>query len=167
MKQISNREVTEVRVDTQIGQEDLHAAEDICESNVKIDSVDEAPKEEIIPSLEEAKTIEPEVNLSNIEATAYPSESDKLPTPALESVCDVLTREISADTEDREVKEECIVLATAQHTDENRVEEEQKNITNENLSVPEEENAEQVPDKSDEEKSDINTEEKASTEEVR
>lgn len=61
------------------------------------------------------------------------------------------------------MKEECIVLATSQYMDDNRVEEEEKNNTNEILSVPAEENVRQVP----EEKSDLNREEKASTEEVR
>ncbi|KVH92794.1 hypothetical protein Ccrd_005146 [Cynara cardunculus var. scolymus] len=153
---VENSEVTEVRVDAQIAKEDLRAAEDInCESKasssiqalkmelkegveksvrisgeIKKDGVDEAPKQESIPTLEDAATLEPQVNLSNIEST-YPSESDKSPTWALEFVCDVQTPEVVTDSKESKVAEERIVLATAEHTDENNGEEEQEIKTNE------------------------------------
>ncbi|KAI3670085.1 hypothetical protein L6452_41703 [Arctium lappa] len=153
---VENLEATEVRVDAQTGQEDLQATKDInCESKasssiqalksdleegaeksaringeVKNDGVDEAPKQERIPTLEDAATLEPQVNLSNIEST-YQSASDKSPTQALESVIDVQTPEVVADSDESKVKEELIVLATADHTDENSGEEAQEIKTNE------------------------------------
>ncbi|GKC59621.1 katanin p60 ATPase-containing subunit A1 [Tanacetum coccineum] len=50
-------------VNGQIGQEDIPAAEDIsCESTLVDDNIDKAPKEEEIPSIEGATTIETQVD---------------------------------------------------------------------------------------------------------
>ncbi|XP_071728027.1 uncharacterized protein [Rutidosis leptorrhynchoides] len=115
--------------------EDLQMVKDIsCESKVINDSVDKASKEKSIPSLEDAATSEPQVDLSNIEATAYPSEREKLPTQALESVCDVQTTEALVDSEDLKVKEESIVLKTVEYTAETESKDELQNKSNVFLS---------------------------------
>ncbi|KAM0003847.1 hypothetical protein Hdeb2414_s0266g00852431 [Helianthus debilis subsp. tardiflorus] len=156
---VENPEVTEVNVDAQIGQKDLQGKDDIsCVSKVTNDITDQEPKED-------GATLE-SVDLSNTESTAYPSESEKLATRALESDCDVQIPEVVADSEDSKVKEECIVLAT---TAENSVEE-QDTKTNEISSAPdkEEENVTEAPTESDEAKSsDLIIEENASTKENR
>ncbi|MFS7970493.1 hypothetical protein Hanom_Chr09g00821651 [Helianthus anomalus] len=163
---VENPEVTEGNVDAQIGQKDLQGKEDIsCVSKVTTDITDQELKEEKSPSLEDGATLE-SVDLSNTESTAYPSESEKLATRALESDCDVQIPEVVADSEDSKVKEECVVLAT---TAENSVEE-QDTKTNEISSAPdkEEENVTKAPTESDEAKSsDLIIEENASTKENR
>ncbi|KAF5790723.1 hypothetical protein HanRHA438_Chr09g0398181 [Helianthus annuus] len=153
---VENPEVTEVNVDAQIGQKDLQGKEDIsCVSKVTTDITDQEPKEEKSPSLEDGATLE-SVDLSNTDSTAYPSESEKLATRALESDCDVQIPEVVADSEDSKVKEECIVL-------------EQDTKTNEISSAldKEEENVTKAPTESDEAKSsDLIIEENASTKEA-
>ncbi|XP_076949634.1 uncharacterized protein LOC143622331 [Bidens hawaiensis] len=148
----------EVSVDGHIGQEDLQGKEDIsCVSKVTTD-VDQEPKEERISSLEDDATVESEVDLSNRESTAYPLEDEKLATQALESDCDVKVPQ---------VKEEYVVLTTAEYTDENNVKE-QDTKTNEISSAPdnEQETVTEAPTKSDEAKSsDLIVEEKALTKE--
>ncbi|XP_076929587.1 uncharacterized protein LOC143594058, partial [Bidens hawaiensis] len=152
----------EVSVDGHMGQEDLQGKEDIsCVSKVTTD-VDQEPKEEGISSLEDDATVESEVDLSNRESTAYP-----LATRALESDCDVQIPEVVADSEDPKVKEECVVLATAEYTDENNVKE-QDTKTDEISSAPDiaQETVTEAPTKSDEAKSsDLIIEEKAITKE--
>ncbi|KAI3784693.1 hypothetical protein L1987_43796 [Smallanthus sonchifolius] len=159
---VENPEVTETNIHGQIGQED-----NSCESKVTNDRVDQEAKEETIPSLEDASTVESQVNLSNIESTTYPSETEKLVTRALESDCDVQIPEVVADSEESKVKEECTVLETAEYTDENKVEE-QDTKTNEISSAPDKEQEifTEAPTKGDEAKSsDLIIEEKALTKE--
>ncbi|KAL7604180.1 hypothetical protein Lser_V15G20718 [Lactuca serriola] len=64
-----------------------------------------------------------------------PSEIDESPKHALESVCDVQTPEVVADSEDSKVKEESIVSATTEYTDENNGEKEHEVIANETSST--------------------------------
>ncbi|KAK1432743.1 hypothetical protein QVD17_09641 [Tagetes erecta] len=138
-KPVENPEVTEENVEDQIGQEDLQVKKDIsC-----------APR-----SLEDAATAEPQVNLSNIESTAYPSETEKLATRALESDYDVQIPEVVVDSEESKAKEEYVVLETAKHTDGNNVEEHDTKV-NEISSAQDEkrENVTEAPTKSDEAKS--------------
>ncbi|KAI3725990.1 hypothetical protein L1987_65787 [Smallanthus sonchifolius] len=158
---VENPEVTETNVHGQIGQED-----NSCESKVTNDKVDQEPKEESIPSLEDAAKVESQVDLSNTESTAYPSETEKLATRALESDCDVQISEVVADSEDSKVKEEFTVLETAEYTYENVEEQDRK--TNGISSAPdkEQENVTEAPAKSDEAKSShLIIEEKALTKE--
>nr|XP_043618308.1 reticulocyte-binding protein 1 isoform X5 [Erigeron canadensis] len=132
--QIQKEMAHEVSLNEQKGK-DLQVAEGIsCESKVKHDNVDQIPNEEQIPSPEDGAIVEPEVDLqSKIESTAYPSESEKLP---------IQTSELITELEDSKVKEECIVLETAGHTAENKVEGEQIIRTDKISSAPdtEEEN---------------------------
>nr|GEV46156.1 hypothetical protein [Tanacetum cinerariifolium] len=70
-------------VNGQIGQEDIPAAEDISsESTLVDDNIDKAPKEQEILSIEDAATIETQVDSSNIESIACPSED----IPAAEDI---------------------------------------------------------------------------------
>ncbi|CAI9283312.1 unnamed protein product [Lactuca saligna] len=64
-----------------------------------------------------------------------PSEIDESPKQALESVCDVQTPEVVADSEDSKVKEESIVSATTEYTDENNGEKEHELEANETSST--------------------------------
>ncbi|GKA06575.1 hypothetical protein Tco_0685799 [Tanacetum coccineum] len=160
-----NHEVTKVIVDGQIGQEDIPAAEDISsESTLVDDNIDKAPKEEEIPFTEGAETIETQVDSSNIESTACPSESETTPTRSLESVSEVIE-----GSEDSKVEENRIILATVEHTDVTNVEEEKiiSNCISSASDTKEDDNVKQAHFKSDEEKSsDLTTEEKSLTEEV-
>ncbi|KAI3500917.1 hypothetical protein L1887_36746 [Cichorium endivia] len=154
---VGNPEVTEVGADNQIAQKDLEIAEDIsCESKVSStiqasetdmkedaeksviiseevqgDNEDEAPKEERIPDVENDAALEPQVNLPNTESPVYLSKSGESTKQALESVFDVQTSEVVADSEDSKVEEECIVSATAKYTDEKNGEEEHEVRTKE------------------------------------
>ncbi|KAI7734396.1 hypothetical protein M8C21_024549, partial [Ambrosia artemisiifolia] len=144
---VEKPEVTEVDVNAQIGQEDLQGSEDIS----------------CVPEVTYEATVK-SVDLSSIESTPYPSESEKLATETVESDCDVQIPKVVADPEDSKVKEECIVLAT---TAENSVEE-QDTKTNEISSAPdkEQEILTKAPTESDESKSgDLIIEEKALTKE--
>lgn len=64
-----------------------------------------------------------------------PLEIDESPKQALESVCDVQTPEVVVDSEDSKVKEESIVSATTEYTDENNGEKEHEVIANETSST--------------------------------
>ncbi|CAH1440323.1 unnamed protein product [Lactuca virosa] len=63
------------------------------------------------------------------------SEFDESPKQGLESVCDVQTPEVVADSEDSKVKEESIVSATTEYTDEKNEEEEHEVRANETSSA--------------------------------
>nr|GEW42983.1 hypothetical protein [Tanacetum cinerariifolium] len=161
-----NHEVTKVIVDGQIGQNDIPAAKDIsCKSTLEDDNVDKAPKEKQYPSIEGAATIETQVDSSNIESTACPSESEATPTQSLESVSAVIE-----GSEDSKVQENRIILATVEHTDHvTNVEEEEiiSNCISSASDTKEDDNVKQAHFKSEEEKSsDLTTEEKSLTEEV-